>query len=152
MIYNLHSKPHTLDHHEKLETHHPKFVWKKYENNPRELKKREAAIAKDARYSYYYARNVLRKPFPLGEPAIAKETSYSHLYAYDVLKKPFPLGEPAIAKDASYSYFYAMDVLEKPFPLGEPVIAEDLNYYKEYIEEFPEREQAILELRKNKRL
>ena len=45
------------------------------------------------------------------EPAIAKNAEYSYMYARFVLmKKPFPLGEPAIAKSAYFSILYA-DIL-----------------------------------------
>ena len=75
----------------------------------------EAAIAGDALYSYWYAREVLGRQFPLGEAAIAEDAEYSCLYARDILKGPFPPGEAAIAGDAKYSYWYARDVLgEKP--------------------------------------
>ena len=83
----------------------------------------EPAIAKNAYYSYRYARDVLKGPFKLCEPEIAKDTHYSYLYASDILNgKRFKLGEPAIAKDAYYSYAYAKNILEAPFKLGEPEI------------------------------
>ena len=89
-------------------------------------------VAKDAKYSYLYAADILKKPFPLGEPAIAKNASYSVDYARDVLKGPFPLGEPAIAKSAADSFFYAQDVLRKPFLLGQPAIARSSYYAYHY--------------------
>ena len=41
---------------------------------------------------------ILKGPFPLGEPAIAKDAEYSYNYAKWVLKDRFELGEPAIKK------------------------------------------------------
>lgn len=173
MLYNLHSKPHTLDHHEKLDTHHPRTVWEIYTDSITQLKKRaaifakdpdtavsyairtgkpfplgEESIAKSPDASYSYAGNVLKKPFPLGEPAIAKNAERACLYALNILKKPFPLGEPAIAKNAEYARVYAIYVLKKPFPLGEPAIAKGEYSSGAYIKAFPQRRQAILELQK----
>jgi type II restriction/modification system DNA methylase subunit YeeA len=61
---------------------------------------------------------------------------YSYTYATDILKHPFPLGEPAISTDASASYYYSRYVLKGPSPLGEPAIAKDPYYqalYKEFL-------------------
>ena len=92
----------------------------------------EPIIAKDAKYSYWYARSILKGPFKLGEPAIAKDIEFSYLYVKDVLESRFELVEPTIAKDSYYSYAYAKNILEAPFKLGEPEIAKDSYYSKEY--------------------
>jgi len=68
-------------------------------------------VAKDPKYTYYYARYVLEKPFPLGEPTIAKHPGYAYLYATDVLKGPFPLGEPTIYQDRYFKSQYERDIL-----------------------------------------
>ena len=122
-LYNLHSDPESLDHFEKVTANNPAIFWEKYENKPEELKKREKYIAKSAQYSYYYARDILKGPFPLGEEAIAKNSNSAYEYAKDVLKGPFPAAEAAIAKDAVSAYSYAKDVLKGPFPAGEEAIA-----------------------------
>jgi hypothetical protein len=83
----------------------------------------ELCIATSARYSYFYAADILKGPFPLGEKSIATSVMYSYFYAKNVLKGRFILGEEAIAKNAHYSYYYARDVLNGPFPLGEKIIA-----------------------------
>jgi hypothetical protein len=106
------------------------------------------AVAKDTRYAYFYAHDILKGPFPLGEPAIAKDTTYAYWYARDVLKGPFPLGEPEIAEDQVRSFYYARNILEGPFPLGEPAIAKDPQHayqYARYVLEkpFPLGEPAI---------
>jgi len=88
----------------------------------------EKIIATSAMYSYRYARDVLKAPFSLGEKAIATDARYSHFYAKVVLKAPFLLGEKAIATDSLYSHFYAKVVLKAPFSLGEKAIATDAKY------------------------
>ena len=98
-------------------------------------KELEPIIAKDAKYSYMYADEVLSDEFKLGEKAIAKDSVYAFWYAKYILKDKFPLGEPAIAKDSYYSYLYAFDILEGPFKLGEPEIAKDEYYSKKYTQE-----------------
>ena len=80
-LYNFRSKPESLLQYEKIAETNPHIFWEKYENNPEELKKREKYIAKDAEYSYDYARDVLRGPFPLGEEAIAKDKDFAYFYA-----------------------------------------------------------------------
>jgi len=96
----------------------------------------EEAIAKDTVYSYYYAKNIIRGRFELGEKAIAKDAYYSYDYALSVLnRKRFELGEEAIAKDARYSCYYAMDILnENRFELGEETIAKNAHYSYYYAE------------------
>jgi lambda repressor-like predicted transcriptional regulator len=118
-LYNLHSEPETLDHHDTAFERVPRLVWEKYWDKSAELKKREEILAKDAKTAYVYASSVLKGPFPAGEAAIAKDAWCAYLYARDVLQKPWPAGEAAIAKNASLAYSYALLVLEKPFPAGE---------------------------------
>ena len=93
-------------------------------------------LHKNAEQSYYYAKDVLRGRFPLGEAAISTHEWWAYLYAQDVLRKPFPLGEAAIATDIWCSYYYAKDVLRGRFPLGEAVIIKDEFYSKLYAREF----------------
>lgn len=42
--------------------------------------------------------NILKKPFPLGEPAIAKTPSYSYDYTNLILKRDFYLNDKLICK------------------------------------------------------
>ena len=120
----------------------------------------EPAIAKSVKYSYFYAKNILRGPFKLGEKAIATRDSlalqyakwvkgpfklgepifaktafFAFEYASVVLKGPFKLGEKAIAKSDHRSFAYAKEILKGPFKLGEPIIAKDEYYSKEYTQE-----------------
>ena len=85
-IYKYHTHPETLPLYEKAMECVPVCFWEKYENNPEELKKREGAIAKSAKYSYYYALNVLKTRFEAGEKAIATDVYYSYYYALKILK------------------------------------------------------------------
>ncbi len=73
---------------------------------------------------------------------IVKSASYSCYYAKDVLKGPFPAGEPAIAKDAMLSYDYARDVLKGPFAAGEPAILNSA-YRNDYIDLLKEKKITI---------
>jgi hypothetical protein len=105
-------------------------------------------IISKSKYSYYYALNILKAPFPQGELAISQSPEISYLYAHDVLHAPFPLGEPAISQTAYYSYSYAKDVLQAPFPLGEPAISQSPEYSYYYARKvlkapFPPGEPAI---------
>ena len=82
----------------------------------------EPAIAKNAMFSYQYAKNILKGPFELGEPAIAKDMEFSYYYAKNILKGEFPLGEPVIAKDVEFSFYYAKYALKKDFYLDGKLI------------------------------
>jgi hypothetical protein len=135
-LYKFHQSPEDLHKHDSKEDHVIELFWDKYADNPKELKKREAVIAKSAKYSYLYAIDVLHGKFLLGEPAIAKSADYSYWYARNVLKGKSPLGEPAIAKDVLYSYWYAKYVLKGRFKLGEPAIEKDENYWNDYRKRF----------------
>ena len=97
-LYNFHAKPKLLDGYDSVPENNPHFFWEKYRNNKEELKKREKYIAKDAEYSYDYARDVLRGPFPAGEEAISKNNFYANEYAVNVLGKDFYLNGKLIAK------------------------------------------------------
>lgn len=90
---------------------------------PLAIKGLELIMAEDAEYSYYYAEDVLKGRFELGEPAIAQDYFFSMTYARDVICGDFPLGEKAISQDFASSYHYA-NALGKRFELGEKKIAE----------------------------
>lgn len=131
-IYKFHIEPESLNGFNQADMNVVDCFWNKYKNNPAELKKRERAISKSAKYAYEYAYDVLKGEFQLGEYSISTDDLYSYLYASNILKGPFPLGEPAIATDSYSSYIYAIDVLKGPFPLGEPIIRLNSNYYRLY--------------------
>jgi hypothetical protein len=67
----------------------PCLIWERYQHQPEELRKREKALVKEARYAYLYAQWVLKGPFKAGEPAIAKNAEYAYYYACNVLKLPY---------------------------------------------------------------
>ena len=107
-LYNLHADPQLLLYFEEAPEIVPDLFWDKYRYDKEELKKRERAISKYTVYSYYYARHVLKGPFPAGEVAISRDAEYSYLYAIYVLKGPFPAGEAVIAEDAYFAHWYAV--------------------------------------------
>lgn len=81
MLYELHTKPESLVHHDKLDTRHPETVWKKYGNNPIELKKRESALTKNAEYTLFL---LLRQGYSQ-EALPSWRTSYSQEYTLFLL-------------------------------------------------------------------
>lgn len=155
-LYKFHSIPESLFGYEKAMERVPHVAWDTHKKNPKKLRELEHLWTKSARHSYLYAKHILKnKRFPLGEPAIATSARYSCWYARDVLENRFETGEEIIATDADYSYWYALDVL-KPlrirFELGEKAIAGDAELswmYAEYvllplgIKGFPLGEKAI---------
>jgi len=103
----------------------------------------EALIAQQANYAVYYARKVLKKRFPKGEPEIFKSPKFSYLYATyffrpkhggDVVQRIAQM-EDSIAKDPQYSYLYAVDVLwNKRFEKGEAAMHKDPEVWRHYLE------------------
>jgi hypothetical protein len=87
-LYNLHSKPEMLDHHDVAFERVPALVYEKYWREEAELQRREKILAKDPKIAYYYARCILNGPFSAGETAIAKDQYRAYLYAEIVLKLP----------------------------------------------------------------
>ena len=75
--------------------------------------------SQNSRNAFMYAYNILKRPFPLGEPVISQNAQYACSYARYVLHKRFELGEPTIANSAFESYRYAILVLKSKFYLGE---------------------------------
>ena len=122
-LFAFHASPSSLLHHDAAHDSVPKLFWKKYKDNQEELKKREAAIAKDPEYAYAYAKDVLKSPWPKGEAAIAKDAHCAQWYANDVLKGPWPKGEAAIAENAHYSRSYAQVILKADFYYDGKLIA-----------------------------
>ncbi len=88
-------------------------------------------LFKDAYTTYMYAKDQEKK-FPEGEKIIAKNAKYSYLYALNILNGPFKQGEAAISKHPEYSYRYAYYVLNSRFPEGEPAIKQDPKLWHDY--------------------
>ena len=79
--------------------------------NHKDRESLEQIISQHTYYSFYYARQVLKARFHLGEAAISADAWCSSFYAIDVIGGRFELGEAAIIKDSELSYLYAKDVL-----------------------------------------
>lgn len=97
-IYKYHTHPATLSLYDKMDEINPDFFWDKYRNNPEELRKGEGVISKSAKYSYLYAREILKGRFEAGEEVIATDAWSSYWYARDVLRERFELGEKILLR------------------------------------------------------
>ncbi len=71
-LYDLHQSPDRLYRYADADMYVPTVFWNTYNNNPSELKTREPAIAKSAKYSYLYALGVIEGRWPPGEHTIVK--------------------------------------------------------------------------------
>lgn len=156
----MHDKPEELHKHKEADKEVPQHFWDKYVyelgdtvDTKKTLRDREDAIAKSAKYSYLYAKAVLKGAFSKGEKAIAKDAQYAYSYAR-LINKPFRAGEDIIAKSAIQSLHYAAFVLRAPFSKGEPAIAKFAEEddsgntaTKAYLSKFPERKDAIEKLK-----
>ena len=131
-LYKFHSNPETLHGYDRADEIVSERIYDIAKSGKKLTDKQEDVIAKDPKYAFKYAINILKNSFLKGEDAIAKDPSYAYEYAISVLKKPFPKGEDLIAKYAGYAYYYAYNVLKKPWPKGEDAIAKDLYYAYEY--------------------
>ncbi len=74
----------------------------------------ESVIAQDTERAYWYARDVLKGPFPEAEPAIMQHSKFAVWYAQDVLKAPWLEAEPLIARDSIWAAEYSRTVLKTP--------------------------------------
>ena len=92
-LYQLHSDPKSLDHHDLMHETNPMFFFTGYNTRVAGekakyiamLKSKEKCIAKSAKYSYEYV-HITNKPFPLGEPVIATNADISRRwYAENIL-------------------------------------------------------------------
>lgn len=95
----------------------------------------EDAISMNGLYSYWYARDIIRGRFILGEESISRTVSHSFYYADSALLGRFVLGEKVISTDAWYSYMYASTVLRNRFKLGEKMIKQS-EYRQDYENHF----------------
>ena len=85
----------------------------------------EPLIAKSRNASYQYANYVLRDRFPAGEKTISRSSTESLKYAKNIIKGRFPEGEDTISMESESAYEYARDIIKGPWPKGEPAIAEN---------------------------
>ena len=60
----------------------------------------EPFIRQSSKDSYFYSKQILKRPWPEGEDIILTSPKYIHLYAKNVLKKRWKEGEERLAKDA----------------------------------------------------
>ena len=72
-------------------------------------------------WAYWYARYVLKKPWPEAEEIIKTDPEWAYCYARDVLEKPWPEAEEIIKTDPEVAYRYARYVLGKPWPEAEEI-------------------------------
>jgi len=114
----------------------PEEAFYKAEELGKRMPKLEPVISKNARWSYRYAREVIKGKFILGEPTISKNAYYSYLYATDIIEERFILGETAISQDAYYSYCYSIEVIKGRLPdfMHNQMIISNNEFTKEYVE------------------
>lgn len=100
--------------------------------------KGEKILAKNSRYAMYYLNNFRKKikqdRIDLLENAISKDARISHAYACGCGKR-FEKGEKAISKDSDLSLSYAMDVIKGRFEIGEDAISKNVSDAMLYAQE-----------------
>ena len=137
-LYDLHPDPKNAPGYATRYDDIPELIWERYRGQaaavkwPSELRKREKALARSAKYAYLYAAHVLKGPFPAGEAVIAKDPEYAYYYAVNCLGGPFLAGEAAMASHSGYAYYYARWILNARFPAGEAAIIKDESLARVY--------------------
>jgi hypothetical protein len=131
-LYKFHDEPKTLDDHDKAHEAVPALIFKKYEANKAELKKRESILAKDPKVAFEYATKVLKKRFRAAEDIIGKDDQYAYRYATVLVNGPFPAGEAAIGKQSNNAFYYAAFILKKRFPAGEAAMKTNADIWRKY--------------------
>jgi len=114
----------------------PQEAYRKAYNSGKRIPELEQTISKNAEYSYYYAKDVIKDRFIIAEPIISKDAEWSYYYAEDVIKGKWEIAETTISKDAEYSYLYARYVIKGKLPdfMHNQMILENNKYTKQYIE------------------
>lgn len=152
-IYILHTNPEELDDFDQIMSKKPYWAFDVAVANPN-LKQRMSKFFADKgpQFAYEYATRVIGRRFPELESEIAKDPKYSLWYALysESSPKRFLEGEPAIAKSARHAYDYAEMVMKGRFPAGELEIAKSPEFAYRYIlnvigidKGWPEGEAAI---------
>ncbi len=95
----------------------PEKAYLKCLHENRRVNKLESVIALDPWYSYYYARNIIKRRWKEGEKNIATDPECSYWYASYVINGRFEEGEKSISADPYYSYLYVHNVLKDSFEL-----------------------------------
>lgn len=72
--------------------------------------KNEIDISKDRLYSYYYALNILKGPFKLGEDLISTDAQTSFHYFLFATRERFELGEYAMSTLPTYFLYYCKNI------------------------------------------
>lgn len=90
---------------------------------------------RSARGAYDHALEI-GKPYPEGEHFISQSAKYSYFYAANVLRKRFMKGERAIMEDPYYSAMYAIRILKHRWPEVEDKILNDKLSGKLYRDHF----------------
>lgn len=136
-LYSYHMEPNSLKYYNTgVDDNIPVLAWAKYATIGK-LPEHKELFAKDAEYAYEYAK-AFDSRFREGEDAIATSAKYSYYYANEILNwmygklERFTKGEPAIAKDAEFSYYYAMHVLKGPFTEGEKTMKANPKIWNAY--------------------
>jgi len=113
----------------------PQEAYNEAEELGERIPKLEGIILKDAAYSFYYAKYIIKGRWELGEAVISKDTFYSYYYALHVIKGRWELGEPAISQDAYSSYWYAIEVIKGRLPdfMHNRMILSNDEYTKKYV-------------------
>jgi len=68
----------------------PEQAYYKAKKSGKRMPELELTISKNAYWSYYYARDVIKGRWELGEAVISKNTQYSYGYAIGIIKGRLP--------------------------------------------------------------
>lgn len=87
--------------------------------------------------AYCGARDYYKRPIPEAEELIATDGQYSYYYACEILKKPFPLGEVAIANSdykKRYMNKFHVNLAESVLRSKYPSLQDSWNQYQMVLE------------------
>jgi len=83
-----------------------------------------------------FARDKGYESWPEAENAISRHADSSYVYAHQILKAPFPKGEPAIISIDYLASEYARHVLKRPWPAAEEIIQKSVHEAMNYARHF----------------
>jgi len=103
----------------------------------------ENIIMQDARYAYYYARDVIEGRWLEAEPVIMHDAYRACLYNRVIIQGRWHEVEPIMMQEPRLAYNYAKDIIKGRWYEAEEIIASHHECKDGYIQEFFDNEPVV---------
>lgn len=109
-LYQIYNKPEKLDYYFDYGESIKHLIGRNYNQNFYPI---IHIIKKSTKWSFMYARDIIKGRWISGEEAIAKSSYYSYFYAKEIVKGRWSEGERAIMANNTHWHWYIDDVLKR---------------------------------------